>query len=74
VAYGAAILVGIVGGNVTKLRPFLDLWRFVAGDNRYDHNTHLWVGPVPWFGIFCCVSIASVLFAASMLIAQKRDF
>jgi ABC-2 type transport system permease protein len=74
VAYGAAILVGIVGGNVAKLRPFLDLWRFVAGDNRYDHNTHLLAGPVPWSGILCCVSIAAVLFAASIRVAQKRDY
>jgi ABC-2 type transport system permease protein len=74
VSYGAAILVGIVGGSVSKLRPFLDLWRFVAGDNRYDHSTHLLAGPLPWFGIFCCASVAALLFAASVQIAQKRDF
>jgi ABC-type transport system involved in multi-copper enzyme maturation permease subunit len=74
VSYGAAILVGIIGGSITRLRPFLDLWRFVAGDNRYDHSTHLLTGPVPWFGIFCCVSVAVLLFAVSARIAQKRDF
>ncbi|HEY1923903.1 MAG TPA: hypothetical protein VGG58_01540 [Candidatus Acidoferrum sp.] len=35
-AYGRAILIAVVCGSVSKLRPFLDLWRFITAQNHYD--------------------------------------
>ncbi|MGA2427512.1 MAG: hypothetical protein ABSH13_03335 [Candidatus Acidiferrum sp.] len=74
VAYGAAILVGIICGSVSKLRPFLDLWRFITGDNHYNKTTHLLSGPIPWFGIFACLCVAALMFLASVRVIQRREF
>jgi ABC-2 type transport system permease protein len=74
VAYGVVILVGIVSGSINKLRPFLDLWRLITGDNHYNRSTHLLSGPVPWFGIVASLSVAAALLLTSVKVTQKREF
>jgi ABC-2 type transport system permease protein len=74
VAYGVLILVAIVCGSVSKLRTYLDLWRFITGDRYYNRTTHLLSGPFPWFGIACCGCIAAVLFLGSLRATGNQDF
>ena len=74
VAYGAMILAGIVCGTLSKLRPFLDLWRFITADRYYNRNTHLLSGPFPWSGLACCGCVAAILFLTSIQITRNRDF
>jgi ABC-2 type transport system permease protein len=74
VAYGIVILVGIISGSINKLRPFLDLWRFITADNYYNKSTHLLSAPVPWFGIAACLSVATLLLFASVRVTERREF
>jgi len=74
VAYGVVILVGIVSGSINKLRPFLDVWRLITGDNHYNKSTHLLAGPPPWLGIAASLSVAAVLLLTSVKVIQKREF
>jgi ABC-2 type transport system permease protein len=74
IAYGAILLIGIVCGSVSKLRPFLDLWRFVTGDNYYDKSTHLLAGPTPWPGIVASLGVAALLLLVSVRAIQRREF
>jgi ABC-2 type transport system permease protein len=74
VAYGAIVLASIVCGTVSKLRPFLDLWRFVSADCYYNRSAHLLSGPFPWSGIACCGCVAAILILASVRVTRNRDF
>jgi len=74
VAYGLTILTGIVFGNVTWLRPYADLWRFMGGDNHLDKNTFLLLGPFPWLGAFASLCVAGLMLLASVRVIQSREF
>lgn len=74
VAYGLTILTGIVFGNVSRLRPYLDIWRFMGGDNHLDKSTYLLVGPFPWAGASACLFIAAAMLFSSVLAIQRQEF
>lgn len=74
VAYGLTILTGIVFGNVSWLRPYVDIWRFMGGDNHLDKSTFLLVGPFPWAGALACLFIAAAMLFSSVLVIQRQEF
>lgn len=73
-AYGLTIFTGLLFGNVTWLRPYVDIWRFMGGDNHLNKHTFLLFGPFPWIGILACLSAAALMLAASVVVIQRREF
>lgn len=74
VAYGLTILTGIIFGNVSWLRPYVDIWRFMGGDNHLDKNTYLLVGPFPWTGALACLFIAAAMLFSSVVVVRRQEF
>jgi ABC-2 type transport system permease protein len=74
VAYGLTIFTVVLFGSVGWLRPYVDIWRFMGGDNHLDKHTFLLVGPFPLFGAVACVFVAAVMLLASTWIIQEREF
>jgi len=74
VVYGLVVLSGIIFSSVDSLRPYADLWRFMGGDNYFNHVTYLLSGPFPWFGALTALVVAALMLLASVAVIQKREF
>lgn len=74
VAYGLTIFTGLLFGNVAWLRPYMDIWRFMGGDNHLDKHTFLLTGTFPWCGALACVTIAVVMLLISVKVIQESEF
>lgn len=74
VAYGLVVLSGITFSSVDSLRPYADLWRFMGGDNHFNHATYLLSGPFPRFGALAALSVAALMLLASVAVIQRREF
>lgn len=74
VTYGLTIFTGLSFGNVTWLRPYADIWRFMGGDNHMDKRSFLLFGPFPWLGALACLCVAAVMLVASVAIIRRREF
>lgn len=74
VGYGLVILSGIMFSSIDSLRPYVDLWRFMGGDNHFNQASYLLSGPFPWLGALAALSIAALMLLASVAIVQKQEF
>ena len=74
VAYGLTIFTGLLFGNVEWLRPYVDIWRFMGGDNHLNKNTFVLVGPFPWLGALACLAVAALMLIGSVAIIRRREF
>jgi len=74
VAYGLTILTGMIFGEVSWIRPYADLWRFMGGDNHIDKNTYVLSGSFPWLGALASLSVVGLMLIVSVRVLQKREF
>jgi ABC-2 type transport system permease protein len=74
VAYGVVVAAGIIGGSVDKLRPFLDLWRFITAESSVNKSTFRFSGHIPWIGIIASLLVASAMFLASLVVTERTEF
>jgi ABC-2 type transport system permease protein len=74
IAYGLTFLTGILFANIDRLKPYVNIWKFMTGGTLFDNRTYLLSGPIPWPGILASLCVAALMFAASVRIIQKREF
>jgi ABC-2 type transport system permease protein len=74
VAYGVTVLSGIVFGTVESFRPYLDVWRFMGGDNQLNKSTYLLTGPFPWASTIASLTVAAMLLGAAVVVIQRQEF
>jgi ABC-2 type transport system permease protein len=74
VAYGLVVGTGITFSSSDLLRPYLDVWRFMGGDNHFNKSTSLVSGPFPWVGVLASLSAVTILLLASVVVIRHREF
>lgn len=74
IVYGLTILTGLLFGNVEWLKPYVDIWRLMGGDNHIDKQTFVLTGSFPWTGAVACVCIAAAMLLASVSIINRHEF
>ena len=55
------------------LRQF-NVWRLVTGDLSINRSTFLLSDHLPWLGMRCSMSVASLMVVASIIVVQRRQF
>lgn len=55
------------------LRQF-NVWRLVTGDLSINRSTFLLSDHLPWLGMLCSMSVASLMVVASIIVVQRRQF
>lgn len=71
VAFGLVFLATILFD--VWLRDF-NLWRLVTGDFYIDPNTYLLPRLFPWKGTVASLTVAALMFIASVKVLQEREF
>ena len=71
VAFGIVILAAILFDEYLR---GLNVWRLVTGDFSVDHTTYLLSRHLPWLGILASLTCALLMFFASILAVQRREF
>jgi ABC-2 type transport system permease protein len=70
-AFGIVLLAAMLFD--AWLRQF-NLWRLVTGDLSIDRSTYLLSEQLPWLGIFASLCTAALMFLASTVVVQRREF
>ena len=70
-AFGIVLLAAMLFD--AWLRQF-NVWRLVTGDLSINRSTYLLSEHLPWLGILCSMSVASLMVAASIIVVQRRQF
>jgi len=70
-AFGIVLLAAMLFD--AWLRQF-NVWRLVTGDLSINRSTYLLSEHLPWLGILCSMSAASLMVVASIIVVQRRQF